>query len=158
MNYNAALCYLMGATSAPPIDRLAAIPVENEELVLVALVHARAGRLDPLSDVIDLLDERGVAIISSYLLMLGLSGELQLALSVFDVLRFRRPCDAPIWFALARLQAAWNYPLPALRSDAMYRHLTDCVFDGPMLSIQDTYFAAGPVHLLEGDVPAFFRQ
>ena len=159
MNHNAALCFLMGATGAPPVDLFASAPEDEEEVLLLALICVRAGWPDRLSAVLDMLDERGIGLVSSYVLMLGLNGQLQLALLLFDVLKRRVPCEAVIWFALARLQAAWEYPVPALRSDAMYRQLINrSAADGPPLKMEVVKSEPGPIHFLEGDVAAFRRQ
>ena len=159
MNRNAALCYLMGVTGASLVNVFDSVPEDDDQVLLLALGCARAGRFDRFAAMLDILDERDIGLVSSYVLMLGLSGQLQRALLLFDVLKRRMPCEAVIWLAQARLQAAWDYPVQALRSDAMYRQLANrSPADGPPLTIEVVRSEPGQIHFLEGDVEAFRRQ
>ena len=90
--------------------------------------------------------------------MLGLSGRVQGAFLLFDALK-TRDCEYPgVWRDLARLQAAWNYLMPAIRSATMYRKLCGrraTVTAMPRLGM--TRDDRRPIHVLDGDLPSVRR-
>ena len=153
MSSNAILCYLMGACEPLPADVARSVRGDSTGNLLFALYCARADEIDDFADALAALNEEQVGVASSYCLMLGLSGRVQVAFLLFDALKARDGDCPGVWRDLARLQAAWNYLVPAIRSAAIYRKLSGLSAAIPkMPCLQMSRDKAAPIHVLHGDL------
>ena len=158
MSNNAVLCYLMGACEPLPPNVARSVCGDPTGNLLFALYCARADEVDGFADALGALDHDQLGLTSSYCLMLGLSGRVQGAFLLFDALTSRDREYPGVWRDLARLQAAWNYLIPAIRSATMYRKLSGRSATVPaMPRLQMTRDDPGPIHVLNGDLPSVRR-
>ena len=153
MDRNAGLCFLMGTSDTPSRGVKMKRPAAPEEALLYALCCARADWREELVASCAMLDAQAIEIVVAYLLMLGLSGREYIALQQFDSLKRVMPDCAPLWLALARLQASWNLFFPASRSEAVYCQLSGQPLSPDRLpSATMARSGSSRIHFLEGDV------
>lgn len=158
MSRNAVICYLTGTAEPLPPDVVRSVRAEPDGALLFTLYCARADDVDDFAGALAALEPAQLRFVSSYCLMLGLSGRVQAAFILFDALKSRGSDCAAVWLDLARLQTAWDYLLPALRSEAMYRKLCgEGAGAAPAPRLLMARSDPGPIHILDGDLPSVRR-
>ena len=158
MNRNAVLCFLMGAAAPLPFATLQSVWTEPDGALLFAFYCARVEDVDAFAGAVDGLEPGEIRLLSSYCLMLGLSGRVQGAFMLFDILKWYARQVPGVWLDLACLQSAWGYLLPALRSETMYRKLSGGHVDMvPAPLIVTKRSDPGPIHIMDGDLPSVRR-